>query len=100
MNEALANVVSNEEDDASVVAKISSGEADAGIVYTSDVSRQRPGTQRPGGDDPGERQRDRHLSDRGREGPRTPTSAQAFVTYVPGSEGQATLKTFGFGPPP
>ena len=29
----MANVVSNEEDDASVVAKITAGEADAAIVY-------------------------------------------------------------------
>ena len=31
-------MVSNEPDDASVVAKVSSGEADAGIVYTSDIT--------------------------------------------------------------
>ena len=36
--QAMANVVSNEQDDASVVAKITSGEADAGIVYVSDVT--------------------------------------------------------------
>ena len=35
---AEANVVSNEEDNASVVAKIAAGEADAGIVYESDIS--------------------------------------------------------------
>ena len=34
----MANVVSNEEDDASVVAKITAGEADAAIVYVSDVT--------------------------------------------------------------
>ena len=38
LDEALANVVSNEEDNASVVAKITANEADAAIVYTSDVS--------------------------------------------------------------
>jgi molybdate transport system substrate-binding protein len=36
----LSNVVSNAEDDAAVVATISSGEADAGIVYVSDVTSQ------------------------------------------------------------
>ena len=36
--DVLANVVSNEPDDAAVVAKVSSGEADAGIVYTSDIT--------------------------------------------------------------
>ena len=35
---ALANVVSNEQDAAAVVAKILLGEADAGIAYLSDVS--------------------------------------------------------------
>ena len=34
----MANVVSNEPDDASIVAKITGGEADAGIVYTSDIA--------------------------------------------------------------
>jgi len=33
----LTNVVSNEPDDASVVARIAGGDADAGIVYTSDL---------------------------------------------------------------
>jgi len=35
---ALANVVSNEEDDQSVVAKVLSGDADAGIVYVTDLT--------------------------------------------------------------
>jgi molybdate transport system substrate-binding protein len=39
-NAVLANVVSNAEDDAAVVATISSGEADAGIVYVSDVTSE------------------------------------------------------------
>lgn len=38
LDAVTANVVSNEEDAAGVVAKISSGEADAGIVYVSDVT--------------------------------------------------------------
>ncbi len=38
--EVLANVVSNAEDDAAVVATIASGEADAGIVYVSDVTSE------------------------------------------------------------
>ncbi len=36
----LANLVSNEEDDASVVAKITANEADAAIVYESDVTER------------------------------------------------------------
>src|SRR5262249_57900666 len=38
LNQASANVVSNEDDDASVVGKITTGEADAAIVYTSDIA--------------------------------------------------------------
>lgn len=38
LDPALANVVSNEEDVSSVVAKVAAGEADAGIAYVSDVS--------------------------------------------------------------
>ena len=38
LDDALANVVSNEQDAAAVVAKILLGEADAGIAYVSDVS--------------------------------------------------------------
>jgi molybdate transport system substrate-binding protein len=35
---ALANVVSNEEDDSSVIAKVLSGDADAAIAYVTDVT--------------------------------------------------------------
>ena len=38
--EALANVVTNAEDDAAIVATITAGEADAGIVYVSDVTSE------------------------------------------------------------
>lgn len=38
LDAVTANLVSNEEDAAGVVAKISSGEADAAIVYVSDVT--------------------------------------------------------------
>ena len=38
--EALANVVTNAEDDAAIVATITAGEADAGIVYVSDVTAE------------------------------------------------------------
>jgi molybdate transport system substrate-binding protein len=95
---AEANVVSNEEDDASVVAKITSGEADAAIVYASDVTDQvAPQVKAiaipdamnvlatyPIGVVTGATNAD---------------AAQAFVAYVTGSAGQATLKSFGFLPP-
>ena len=95
----LANVVSNEEDDASVVAKITSGEADAAIVYLSDVTSavasQVKAVQIPD---------DVNVIATYPIAVVTGTShadtAQAFVDYVTGSQGQATLADFGFLPPP
>jgi molybdate transport system substrate-binding protein len=94
-NAALANVVSNEPDDASIVEKIASGEADAGIVYTSDVAGGTNdvrsvtipadvnviATYPIAVIDTSERE----------------SQARAFVSYVAGPAGQATLRTFGFG---
>ncbi len=95
---AEANVVSNEEDDASVVQKISSNEADAAIVYTSDVAG---------------------ASGKGIEAVDIPRADNVLATYpigvVQGSSqsklaaefvaevtgpGQSVLKTFGFLPAP
>jgi molybdate transport system substrate-binding protein len=95
---AVANVVSNEEDNASVVAKVAAGEADAGIVYVTDVSTATGNDLRAvgipadvnvvatypiaivvGGD---------HAD-----------LARAFVDLVAGSEGQAILRRYGFGRP-
>lgn len=92
---ALANVVSNEEDNASVLAKIQSGDGDAAIVYMSDVSPKVRGDLKAieipddvnviasypiavvtGGDHP--------------------DAAATFVDYVTGPEGQSTLEDFGF----
>lgn len=97
-NAAMKNVVSNEADDSATVAKVESGDADAAIVYTSDVSE-------PAGHDV----RSVTIEDAYQviasypiavvTGAADPTGAQSFVTYVLGTEGQATLKTYGFGPP-
>jgi molybdate transport system substrate-binding protein len=97
--EAEVNVVSNEEDDASVVQKISSNEADVAIVYSSDIAGPNgngvesitiPDSENvvatypiavvsgaPQSDLPGE-----------------------FVTDVTGSSGQSVLKQYGLLPPP
>ncbi|MGZ4148728.1 MAG: molybdate ABC transporter substrate-binding protein [Actinomycetota bacterium] len=95
----LANVVSNEEDDASIIAKISAGEADAGIVYTSDVSEQG-----------GAGRRSVPVPDAVNvvatypiavvTGTGHAANARAFVAYVTGAQGQATLESFGFGAAP
>jgi molybdate transport system substrate-binding protein len=98
-DDVLANVVSNEEDDASVVAKITAGEADAAIVYVSDVTSavapQVASVAIP--DDVNV------IATYPIAVVSTSTHAelaQAFVTYVTGSEGEATLADFGFLPPP
>jgi molybdate transport system substrate-binding protein len=97
-NDVLANVVSNEEDDASVVAKITAGEADAAIVYMSDVtSAVAPQVTSVA------------IPDDVNVIATYPIAvvstsphaelAQAFTTYVTGSEGETTLADFGFLPP-
>ena len=93
------NVVSNEADDASVVQKIASDEADAAIVYSSDVAG---------------------ASGTGVEAISIPASINviatypigilssthnipdsgAFMRFVTGARGQAILHSFGFLPPP
>ena len=95
--QALANVVSNEEDDVSVVGKITTGEADAAIVYASDVAAT------------GDTVRSVQIPDDVNvtasypaavvAGTAHPDQARSFVDYVGGTEGQDVLKQFGFGPP-
>jgi molybdate transport system substrate-binding protein len=98
-DDVLANVVSNEEDDASVVAKITAGEVDAAIVYVSDVtSAVAPQVTSVA------------IPDDVNVIAAYPIAvvltsphaelARAFVKYVTGSEGEATLTDFGFLPPP
>jgi molybdate transport system substrate-binding protein len=95
----LANVVSNEEDDASVVAKVTSGEADAAIVYLSDVTTaiasQVIAVQIPDDVNVIATYPIAVVTGTGHA-----DTAQAFVDYVTGSQGQATLADFGFLPPP
>jgi molybdate transport system substrate-binding protein len=94
-----ANVVSNEQDDASLVARIVNGEADAAIVYLSDVtstvaptvhSVSIPTTVNVVATYPIAVV----------NGSTNAATAAAFVDYVAGPQGQATLADFGFLPPP
>ena len=97
LDEALANVVSNEEDNASVVAKITANEADAAIVYTSDVSDA-------AGNDVNAVTIPKDVNVIATypiavvEGAPNTDVAADFVAYVVGSEGQASLKEYGFEP--
>lgn len=96
--DALANVVSNEPNVKSVVTKIQLGEADAGIVYTTDVTAgvaadidtiAIPDAYNVIASYPiavtAEAQR--------------PAAARAFIDYVLSDAGQTILKTYGFSSP-
>ena len=89
------NIVSNEEDEASVVAKVTAGEADAGIVYVSSVSSDVDAVEIPADVNVIATCPIAMVA-----GSSNGTLAQAFVDYVTGSEGQATLHSFQFLPPP
>ena len=94
-----ANLVSEEENVRQVVAKIALGEADAGIVYRSDIT-------------PGMADSVQHFSlveaqqivalypiAIVSDAPQ-PQTAQQFIDFALSAEGQAILASWGFGPPP
>jgi molybdate transport system substrate-binding protein len=95
----LTNVVSNEEDDASVVAKITSGEADAAIVYLSDVTSaiasQVTAVQIPDAENVIATYPIAVVM-----GTDHADAADVFVDFVTGSRGRGTLADFGFLPLP
>jgi molybdate transport system substrate-binding protein len=97
-DQVMANVVSNEPDDASIVAKVESGEADAGIVYTSDVAAAE------GSVDSVDVSADVNVTATypiaAVEGSDMADDAAAFVAYLTGPDGRAVLERYGFGPPP
>jgi molybdate transport system substrate-binding protein len=89
------NVVSNESNVKQVVAKVQLGEADAGVVYGTDVTRdvqndlnviQIPNALNVIAEYPIALTRS----------PGNSPTAQAFVAYVTSPEGQAILKKYGF----
>jgi molybdate transport system substrate-binding protein len=96
---AEANLVSNEEDDASVVQKISSNEADAAIVYSSDIA----GRSGAGVESISIPDSDNVIATYPiavvNGAPQSQLAAE-FVDEVTGSSGQSVLKTYGFLPPP
>jgi len=93
--QVMPNVVSNEPDDASVVAKVKSGEADAGIVYTSDIASN---ADVRGVTIPAEQNVIATYPIAVVTGSSNAELASSFVTYVTGSHGEATLAQYGFGP--
>jgi len=90
-----ANVVSEEANVRAVLAKIALGEADAGVVYATDVAAARDKVRAIAVPD-----RDNVLADYPiglvtRAG--ATAKARAFVAFVLGTEGQAVLRKRGFG---
>lgn len=95
--EGLANVVSNEEDVKGVVQKVLLGEADAGIVYRTDITPDISTTVRAISIPDGVNVIATYPIAVIDGSDHTPV-AEAFVRFVTGP-GQATLKKFGFLPP-
>lgn len=93
-----ANVVSEEDNVRQVAAKVALGEADAGIVYTSDVTPDMAGQVRqiviPDAQNVTATYPIAPLADAAHL-----ELAQRFIAFVLSAEGQAILARWGFGPP-
>ena len=93
----MANVVSYEENVRSVLTKITLGEGDAGIVYTSDITGEAAGqVERLDIPDALNTIASYPIAPIGDSA--NPEMAQAFVEYVLAPEGQLVLAEFGFIP--
>ena len=96
-DKVLANVVSNEDNVKQVVSKVQLGEADAGIVYTSDAvaTPELKSIEIPA---------ELNVIAKYPIAPLVKSEnadlAQAFIDYVLSDEGQAILAKWGFGPKP
>ena len=90
--------VSEENSVTDVLNKVTTGEADAGLVYKTDVQSagdKVAGCAVPGVERGGERLPDRRADRQ----PRTRDLSQEFVDLVTGAEGQQVLADAGFGKP-
>jgi len=89
--------VSQEQNVGGVVTKVSLGEADAGIVYVTDVKAN--GSKTVGVPIPANQNAitDYPIAEI-KQAPNA-TAAAAFISYVLGPQGQQVLKSFGFMPP-
>ena len=90
-------MVSNEEDNASVVAKIVAGEADAAIVYESDISAAAENDSGPS-TIPDDVNVIATYPIAVVTGAPEHRRSPAFVSYVMGPPGRPRLAEYGFGP--
>jgi molybdate transport system substrate-binding protein len=95
--EAEANVVSNEEDNAAVVAKIVAGEGDAAIVYESDISAAADNDV-ASVEIPDDINVIATYPMAVVKGAANADLGASFVEYVLSADGQATLEEYGFQP--
>lgn len=86
--------VSQEQDVKSVLTKVGLGEADAGIVYVTDVKSA--GSQVTGVTIPDNLNTTAEYPIAELKTTRSDAAARAFIDYVLGPDGQATLARFGF----
>jgi molybdate transport system substrate-binding protein len=93
LGRALANVVSEETDVRGVVAKVALGEADAGIVYRTDVADGVRSLPLPARAQPGV-----VYTAAATSASRRPEAARAFVRVLIGPRGRALLRRAGFLP--
>ena len=88
---------SQEQDVKSVVTRVSLGEADAGVVYTTDVKAGGPSVA--GVDIPADQNVVASYPIVRVKGTRNPTTANAFIDWVVGAMGQKVLAQYGFTRP-
>lgn len=93
----IANVVSYEENVRAVLSKVQLGEADAGIVYTSDVTPD-AAAEVTAIEIPDELNVIASYPIAPIADAANPDLAQAFIDYVSGEEGQMVLAKYGFIP--
>jgi molybdate transport system substrate-binding protein len=89
--------VSQEQNVGGVVTKVSLGEADAGIVYVTDVKAN--GTKTVGVPIPANQNQITKYPIAEIKGAPNAAAAAAFIAYVLGPGGQQVLQSFGFLPP-
>jgi molybdate transport system substrate-binding protein len=92
-----ANLASEEANVRQVAAKVALGEADAGIVYASDVTPEIADKVQQISIPTAHTQSVNYPIAR-LTGRATATQAEAFIDYVLSDEGQAILQRWGFGP--